>query len=355
MSNRANHRFELWNRLTPIVCYANVFISYMPLIILPIFTFNLTNSFFIASLSVSFWRLITYFKFYLFRRFLCIKPVRLVLFILLLAYTITNWNIELKLIIFLYFHSLIYSNSENEKIKKKRNWVFILIIVGMLFSGIVIENICFIYILIGLILVCYVFLDFSPGKPQIVIKRQLPDIVITDYILAAFHNFQYYFYAFLVPILYVNFHYLAGLGVALSWILFLPQKKILNVFFSKWSFRIIIVIGFIITGLLLVIIGCTNNILLISICLFFQGITGGLSESYWDFASIKSNPRPYWNIWKIMGIAGSLIGGFFMSFFSTELIIIIAGAFAIIFGFVYLILGRGKTHYDSIKGSNQNL
>jgi len=82
---------------------------------------------------------------------------------------------------------------------------------------------------------------------------------------------------------------------------------------------------------LFVIIAAYIKSQIIILCsLLFHGISGGISEGFWDIECIKKEVACYLNAWKVGGILGGITGSFIVYYLGFEKLFFISTLLAFI-------------------------
>ena len=322
--------------------------SYMPLVVLPMYIYIKFNNILLAGASIVLWRLLTYYKYKMVSIVLQSFECKVVISLLLLI-GLANSSLEYNVLPIVLVSSMLpqYLILENVELKINRLTGFILIIIGMIAAGFLLYQICYIiiYYTIFDVLLLLVGRCYYRKKED----RKWVKLVTYDIVNVFFHNFHYYLFAFSIPILiYISTenYYMVGISCSVNWILFLPKDYIFKWLRKYFGLRFILAAGFIVTSLLLVIIGLSAKIIVIMLCLFLQGLSAGVSECFWDIEHVKVNYSLYNYIWKSSGILGG-VSGALIGFYSEIKYLFYIGAFLAFIGGimnVYLGLAENKNH-----------
>lgn len=309
--------------------------SYMPLILLPICTYKALNNIFFAGISIVMWRLMTYYKHITLNLVLHNSMVKIMILCLLLTVSILHIDIYFKTIIILLLTSIIplYFAIDEVTIKTSKNINSFFIISGMVIAGFFISRITLLnyYFIIFTTFLFYVgkSSDFNKSKPI------YSKLYIYDVLNVFIHNFHYYLFAFLIPLIsykYSGNYYMSGISCGLCWVLFLPKKYFIDHLARFLNLRKILSIGFLISAMLLVIIGFSTNIYIVCICFLFQGASAGISESFWNIDEVKNNNIGYRYLWKTGGILGALSGSLIAYYTGIKILFVLAALLALACG-----------------------
>lgn len=305
--------------------------SYMPLVLLPICANKVFGNVLFAGITIVLWKLLTYYKYtalnFILRNFI----VKIMLLSLLATVSMLYIDIYLKTIIVLLLSSAIPLYFALDKVTIKTNNIlnFFLIIFGMVAAGLLISIATFLnyYFITVTALLLFVGKSSNFNKN----KLSFTNLYMCDVLNVFIHNLHYYLFAFSIPLIayrYSGNYYMTGIACGLSWVLFLPKDYLINHLMKFLNLRKILGVGFLLTAMLLIIIGFSTHIFVVCICLLFQGASAGISEGFWGIEAIKNSPSQYWSIWKLGGILGAVLGSLIALYMGIEILFILAAVLA---------------------------
>ncbi len=328
--------------------------SYMPMVLLPILLYELTESFFCSGLSIVIWRIISYYNCYLLYKIMQNRIFRFVLSLIILV-SLHFISIKITTIILLLFYNLFYANIKHDNMIKNQILNHMLVLSGMLVAGLGYFYPLFINVYLSLLIIAAnlyssTIIEYKPNSTLlntylVYFKRDKLNIVNLS-----IHNFCYYLFAFAIPLMgliYYNSYASACIACMLNWLLFLPRNIFVKTLRKIFKTRTIIGLGFIITAFTLMGIFWSSNIFQFLVFLLIQGIGGGLSESFWDIELIQTSYPVSLNIWKISGIIGGIAGTLLMIIFSIKVLFLIAAFLTLAAGCINII------NIDKERGARQ--
>jgi hypothetical protein len=215
----------------------------------------------------------------------------------------------------------------------------------MIISSIAFYKIKLLYYFITIItILVLIFEKWDYDNKKIVIKNYFK---LRDVIIVFLHNMHYFVYAFAVPVhLYIitQNYFFSGITCFINWILFLP-RNIFAKYLNKYiPIRIFVALSFILSAVLLLLIGFSIDITIIYLCVFIQGIFSGVCDSFWNIESIKENYIFYRFIWRSGGVIGGIIGSIVAYFLGINFVYFIAALISLIGGIlnIFIYIGRRK-------------
>ena len=205
------------------------------------------------------------------------------------------------------------------------------IIIGMLISGflLTIPNFYMYYLSFTSIITIFI------GKIiKTDLKKTSENINVFTLVFIVIHNYQYYLFAFYIPILaYIETESLFFIGFlsALNWILFLFKDYLFRIFNKYINSKIIISIGFLINAIILhLLFFVDNNFIYICILLLLQGIASGIAECFWQLNCVSKNFGFYFKTWKCAGILGMISSCLLLLYINVKYLFIIASITSIV-------------------------
>ena len=233
----------------------------------------------------------------------------------------------------------------------KKNYI---ILVGMVLSSILLENITY-YALFYLLVFAVLIVDISNQNLAMLSRSKLKyDWTQIEYMPlcnAFFHNLCYYSFIISLPVYLYNkssFYMSCGGIVALSWVLFFPRKKILNMLLKRnLSLEVCICSGYLICFITIGVISCLSNMVLIGIVMLIQGIGAGLAEGFFFQRNVIIFRKEYTFFWRLGGGVGCVINVLLNYFFSYKDILVIVSL-------LYLIMAMLNISLFMKKGINMN-
>lgn len=318
--------------------------TYMPLVLLPVYSMIIfKNQYIIAAIMIVIWRMITYFDSAWIARGLNGKFTKYLIVIILIIVNLSTIYWEKKLIINLLSYLIVAQYFKTEKTELKSCTNSVLYIVGMLICCAMTAQILSFYFIICI--GYYLFYGHIETKEQT--KRVKKEKKSSFHVIVFLHNFHYYIFAFSIPILARNIvgkNIVAGLFCASSWILFLLKNKVVSIMSKYITYDYIMSIGWIVTAMLLLIIGVNKKIEIIFLALLLQGLSGGISECFFGMKEFQKNANEYWNYWKKGGILAGVLGGVIAQLIGLQYTFIIAAVVAVV-GCVYILINRIGKEY----------
>ncbi len=293
----------------------------------------LTDSLLYASFSILIWRSLTYFNYNIINTMFNKLLFKMLLSIIIFSIIFFKVDIKIKLYIeillfsFLSTHFNIYSPSLNLSNTKR----IFCIILGMLISGFLLTIPKFYMYYLNLMSIIIVFIG-NPVKMDL--KKMSYNINIFALIFITMHNYQYYLFAFYIPILaYIETKSLFSMGflTALNWILFLFKDYLFKILNKYINYKLIIFLGFLINAIILQLLFFRNdNFIYICTLLLLQGIASGISECFWQLNCVSKNFELYFKSWKYAGILGMISSCLLLLFINVKYLFLIASCTSII-------------------------
>ena len=249
-----------------IIYIFTIIASYIPLVTLPILTMMWCNRIWVSALALVVWRLITYYKNIKINKLFSSKVFKTILCLFSILILIIPISTSLKIIINIYLFAFIntYCSINIKKMSITNNIRILLIMIGMFLGGLLLNNLLVfnIYLIINIIFVIWVGDVLTYNK----INKVKFEANFSLSLMVAVHNFHYYIFAFLIPLLgYYQTSKLifSGIFCVLNWILFFPGNNLIKNFQMKNKLKIVILIAYLISGISLIFIGISENIFVI--------------------------------------------------------------------------------------------
>ncbi len=310
------------------------FSSYMPMVLLPLFIYKEFNNVFLIGISLALWRMLSYYKYNVIHKTLQKYIVRASLILILIVDLLYPVNLKYNVLLLIFISSLLSSYLRVEPACLRENALtnFIFIVSGMIAAGLIMYNLRFLSFYFNIFNIALLLVGrISPFEK---IKRCSFKVFKYDLITVFLHNFIYYFFIFSIPLIMFELtgsYYITGVAVSFNWMLFIPRYYIINLLKKYIDIRYIIAVGFLISSSLFVIIAAyIKNQIIILCSLLFHGISGGISEGFWDIEYIRKETTCYWDTWKVGGILGGITGSFIVYYLGFEKLFFISALLAFI-------------------------
>lgn len=299
-------------KLNNLLYYSYKFFSYIPLVMLPMLVGKKYGDIKIIALVMLIWKLITYNMFPLLAHIFLLKGTKCILaFGSALVWIIFN-DIYIKIILTILLICIVGQYLAISNVCVNRKIERICIIMGMLSTGGGFINLYFWGICCEIFFLLFLFFsDFL--KSQMERKKELNRKVSNKLLVIAFlHNMHYYLYAVVLPLLINKISkniLLIGIPIAVSWLLFFENDKILCFARRILDLKKILCLSFFVLSILLAMLYKTNNFVIFTFLFLLQGIFAGVSEEFFSMEEVKNNIFFVKKIWKIGGCIGIIGGG----------------------------------------------